>query len=196
MRSFVQGLGLMPSPRFAETTPLPSKAKAPRQNGELSVSLADKKQPVPVHEPSTEAKSAVAQEYLRALDLKRWLSSVDPSGGCLDYAAAVQKSGSLDQILQAYLERSAGDVCRIKQDFFHDHNIRAEHRFRFERWFKETYDAEPDQAGCRKRTNCGIGTQDSSEATADLQITNGGFQKPSAEGLLEEVGGPGDSGSF
>ncbi|CAJ1452103.1 unnamed protein product [Effrenium voratum] len=172
MRSFVQGLGLMPSPRFAETTPLPSKAKAPRQNGELSVSLADKKQPVPVHEPSTEAKSAVAQEYLRALDLKRWLSSVDPSGGCLDYAAAVQKSGSLDQILQAYLERSAGDVCRIKQDFFHDHNIRAEHRFRFERWFKETYDAEPDQ--------------DSSEATADLQITNGGFQKPSAEGLLEE----------
>lgn len=29
------------------------------------------------------------EEYLRTLDFKRWLTEVDPSGGCLDYLATV-----------------------------------------------------------------------------------------------------------
>ena len=45
------------------------------------------------------------QGYLRTLDFKRWLTSVDPTGGCLEYLPAMQIHGTLEQIMETPLDR-------------------------------------------------------------------------------------------
>ncbi|CAK9117712.1 unnamed protein product [Durusdinium trenchii] len=93
---------------------------------------------------STEAK--VAQGYLRTLDFKRWLTSVDPTGGCLEYLPAMQIHGTLEQIMETYLQASETTTSRILRDeFFTEHQVRQEHRIRFQRWFKDSCGAEEAQ---------------------------------------------------
>ncbi|OLQ12667.1 Catechol O-methyltransferase [Symbiodinium microadriaticum] len=133
LMDFVRNLGLQPSQRFLGIAPAPLPERSKEAVHQLSslpglppteISLpqqeirSDAKAPAPEPGMGAASRSPVAQQYVLALDLKRWLNAVDPTGGCLHYLAAV------------------------KAKFFSDLAISAEHRPRFLRWFADSCGVE------------------------------------------------------
>jgi len=103
---------------------------------------SDAKAPAPEPGMGAASRSPVAQQYVLALDLKRWLNAVDPTGGCLHYLAAVQeRHETSDHLSKAYVHEYAGR-CMLKAEFFSDLAISAEHRPRFLRWFTDSCGVE------------------------------------------------------
>ncbi|CAE7233142.1 Comt [Symbiodinium natans] len=157
LANFARHLNLEPSRRFLGVTvaPLPESSKdAPRRPllapgpSPAEISLAqpeqrsDAKASGPEHDALAASRSPVAQQYVRALDLKRWLTSVDPTGGCLHYLSAAQERHETSELLaKAYVQESEGR-CMLKPDFFSDLDVAEEHRPRFLRWFADNCGAE------------------------------------------------------
>ncbi|CAE7244131.1 comta [Symbiodinium sp. CCMP2592] len=157
LMDFARNLGLQPSQRFRgiAPAPLPERSKEAvhqfsSQTGlpptEISLPQqeirSDAKAPAPEPGMGAASRSPVAQQYVLALDLKRWLNAVDPTGGCLHYLAAVQeRHETSDHLTKAYVHESAGR-CMLKAEFFSDLAISAEHRPRFLRWFTDSCGVE------------------------------------------------------
>ncbi|CAE7450998.1 Comt, partial [Symbiodinium sp. CCMP2456] len=154
---FARNLGLQPSQRFRGIAPAPLPERSKEAVHQLSslpglppteISLpqqeirSDAKAPAPEPGMGAASRSPVAQQYVLALDLKRWLNAVDPTGGCLHYLAAVQeRHETSEHLTKAYVQESSGR-CMLKAEFFSDLAISAEHRPRFLRWFTDSCGVE------------------------------------------------------
>ncbi|CAL1131286.1 unnamed protein product [Cladocopium goreaui] len=119
-------MGLSPTRRFrtetASVRPLPSQV-CPTSSLRL---------PEAEPEPVPHGRSPrVAQEYLRSLDFKRWLTELDPSGGCLEHLPqALQRYDTVEQLQEAWEQdnekcfEALGLTCparqRLKQRWVQD----------------------------------------------------------------------------
>lgn len=102
MLRWVQEVGLSPSRRFVETAASlrPPSQVCPGPLGPSSLHL-------PVEAPEAEAPGRsprVAQEYLRSLEFKRWLTDLDPSGGLEHLPQALQCYDTVEQLQAAWDE--------------------------------------------------------------------------------------------
>lgn len=110
-------MGLSPTRRFrtetASVRPLPSQV-CPTSSLRLPVEAEP--------EPAPHGRSPrVAQEYLRSLDFKRWLTELDPSGGCLEHLPqALQRYDTVEQLQEAWEDNekcfeALGLTCPARQ---------------------------------------------------------------------------------